>query len=155
MWSRCCPQFYESQIYWHKKSDPPGLDRCSELSLLWEKLCSVIVLQFVGLVGFAAGSDGKESACNVGDLGSIPCLGRSPGEGNGYLFQYSSLENRYGQRSLAGYSSWGSKELDMTEPLSFFHFLWINEYIFEYIVSPPILCISLWLLYVLSFRDLF
>ena len=36
-------------------------------------------------------SVGKESACNVGDLGSIPGLGRSPGEGNGYLFQYSGL----------------------------------------------------------------
>ena len=39
------------------------------------------------------GSAGKESACNVGDLGSIPGLRRSPGEGNGYPFQYSSLEN--------------------------------------------------------------
>ena len=39
------------------------------------------------------GSVGKESACNVGDLGSIPGLGRSPGEGKGYLLQYSGLEN--------------------------------------------------------------
>ena len=39
------------------------------------------------------GSAGKESACNVGDLGSIPGLGRSPGERNGYPLQYSSLEN--------------------------------------------------------------
>ena len=36
---------------------------------------------------------GKESACNAGDLGSIPGLGRSPGEGNGFRFQYSCLEN--------------------------------------------------------------
>ena len=43
--------------------------------------------------GFPCGSAGKEFACNVGDLGSIPGLGRSPGEGNGYPFQYSSLEN--------------------------------------------------------------
>ena len=42
---------------------------------------------------FAGGSAGKESACNVGDLGSIPELGRSPGEGNGYPLQYSDLEN--------------------------------------------------------------
>ena len=42
---------------------------------------------------FPGGSDGKESACNVGDRGSIPRLGRSPGEGNGYLLQYSGLEN--------------------------------------------------------------
>ena len=40
-----------------------------------------------------SGSDGKESACNVGDLGSIPDLGRSPGGGHGNPFQYSCLEN--------------------------------------------------------------
>ena len=39
------------------------------------------------------GSDGKVSACNAGDLGSVPGLGRSPGEGNGNPFQYSCLEN--------------------------------------------------------------
>ena len=39
------------------------------------------------------GSAGKESACNAGDLGSIPGLGRSPGEGKGHSLQYSSLEN--------------------------------------------------------------
>ena len=44
-------------------------------------------------LGFPCGSAGKESACNVGDLGSIPGLGRSTGEGKGYLLQYSSLEN--------------------------------------------------------------
>ena len=38
------------------------------------------------------GSDGKESACNVEDLGSVPALGRSPREGNGYPLQYSGLE---------------------------------------------------------------
>ena len=42
---------------------------------------------------FAGGSVGKESACNAGDLGSVPGLGRSPGEGNGYPLQYSGLEN--------------------------------------------------------------
>ena len=43
--------------------------------------------------GFPSGSDGKESARNVGDPGSIPGLGRSPGEGSGYLLQYFCLEN--------------------------------------------------------------
>ena len=43
--------------------------------------------------GFPGGSDGKESACNVGDLGLISGLGRSPGEGNDYPLQYSCLEN--------------------------------------------------------------
>ena len=42
---------------------------------------------------FPDGSDGKESACNAGDLGSIPGLGRSPGEANGNPLQYSCLEN--------------------------------------------------------------
>ena len=42
---------------------------------------------------FPCGSAGKESAYNVGDLGSIPGLGRSPGEGKGYPLQYSGLEN--------------------------------------------------------------
>ena len=55
-------------------------------------------------MGFPDGSDGNESACNVGDSGLIPELGRSPGEGNGYPVQYSCLENPHGQRSLVGYS---------------------------------------------------
>ena len=44
-------------------------------------------------MGFPGGSNGKESACSAGDLGSIPGLGRFPGEGNGYPLQYSDLEN--------------------------------------------------------------
>ena len=47
-------------------------------------------------LGFPCGSAGKESACNVGDLGLIPGLGRSPGEGNSYPLQYSSLKNVHG-----------------------------------------------------------
>ena len=46
--------------------------------------------------GFLCGSDGKASACNAGDLGLTPGLGRSPEEGKGYLLQYSSLENSMG-----------------------------------------------------------
>ena len=45
------------------------------------------------VLSFPGGSAGKESACSVGDLGSIPGLGRSPGEENGYPLQYSDLEN--------------------------------------------------------------
>ena len=56
--------------------------------------------------------------CNVGDVGSIPGLGRSPGGRHGNPLQYSCLENPHGQRILAGYSSWNCKELDMTERLS-------------------------------------
>ena len=65
--------------------------------------------------GFPGGSDGKESACNVGDLGSTPGLGRSPGGEHDNPLQYSCLENPHGQRSLVDYSPWGHKESDMTE----------------------------------------
>ena len=44
-------------------------------------------------MGFSGGSDGKESTCDAGDLGLIPGLGRSSGEGNSYPLQYSGLEN--------------------------------------------------------------
>ena len=44
-------------------------------------------------MGFSCGLAGKELACNMGDLGSIPGLGRSPGKGNSYSLQYSGLEN--------------------------------------------------------------
>ena len=45
------------------------------------------------IMGFPGGSDGKESACNAGDLGLIPGSGRTPGKGNGYPLQYSCPEN--------------------------------------------------------------
>ena len=62
-------------------------------------------------MGFPGGSAGKESACNTGDLGLIPGLGRTPGEGKGYPLQCSGLENSMN-------SPWGHKESDTTEPLS-------------------------------------
>ena len=61
-------------------------------------------------LGFPGGSDGKDSACNEGDLGSIPGLERSPGEGNSYPLQYSGLEN-----SMDLYSPCSCKESDTTE----------------------------------------
>ena len=56
--------------------------------------------------GFPGGSDGKESACSVEDLGSIPGLGRSPGGGHGNPLQYSCLKNPHEQKSLEDYSPW-------------------------------------------------
>ena len=58
-------------------------------------ICTALALGLIiaFLEGFLYGSAGKESACNVEDLGSIPGLGRSPGEGKGYPLQYSGLEN--------------------------------------------------------------
>ena len=52
-----------------------------------------ILVLAMWFVGYPCGSAGKESACNVGDLGSIPGLGRSPREGNSYPLQYSGMEN--------------------------------------------------------------
>ena len=69
-------------------------------------------------MGFPGGSDSKESICNLGELGLIPGLGRSPGGGHGNPLQYSCLKNPHGQRSLAGCSPRGHKESDMTEQLS-------------------------------------
>ena len=58
--------------------------------------------------GFPGGSDGKESACNAGDVGLTHGSRRFPGEGNGYPLQYS----------FKGFSPWSHKELDTTERLS-------------------------------------
>ena len=60
-------------------------------------------------LGFPGGSDGKESACIAGDLGSIPGLGRFPGGGHGKPLQFSCLENPHGQRCLVDYSPWGPR----------------------------------------------
>ena len=60
----------------------------------------------------------KDRPANAGDTGSMPGWGRNPGRGNGNPLQHSCLENPHGLRSLAGYSSWSRKELDMTERLS-------------------------------------
>ena len=62
----------------------------------------------------------KNPHASVGDLGSNPGLGISPGGGHGNPLQYSCLENPHGQSSLAGYSPWGLKELDMTERVSMY-----------------------------------
>ena len=69
-------------------------------------------------MGFPGGSAGKDSTCNIGDPGSIPGSGRSPGGGNGNPLQRSCVENPHGQRGLVGYSPWGPKESDMTEQLT-------------------------------------
>ena len=63
---------------------------------------------------FPVSSVGKESSYNIGDLGSIPELGRFPGEGNGYPLKYSGLENSMD----CIVSPWGCKEMNTTERLS-------------------------------------
>ena len=64
------------------------------------------------------GSDSEESACNVGDLGSIPGPGRSPGEGNGYPLQYSGLGNPIEREAWRTTISRGRKESDTIEWLT-------------------------------------
>ena len=76
------------------------------------------MLLIIGYLGFPGSSDGKESAGNAGDLGSIPGLGRFPGEGHGNPLQYSCLESPHELRSPAGCNPWGRKHSDMTERLS-------------------------------------
>ena len=72
-------------------------------------------------LGFPGGSDGKASAWNAGDQGSIPGSGRSPGEGNGNPLQHSYLENPMDEGAwLIGYSPWGHKQSDTTERLHFY-----------------------------------
>ena len=75
----------------------------------------MILHKYILDVWLPAGSDGKESTCDAGDLGSIPGLGRSPGGGYGNPLQYSCLEKSHGHRSLVGYSPWGHKESETTE----------------------------------------
>ena len=65
--------------------------------------------------GFLGGSDGKNPPATWKIVCSILGLGRSPAGRHGNPFQYSCLENPHEQRSLAGYSPWGRKELDRTE----------------------------------------
>ena len=72
----------------------------------------IILFPHLGL-GLPWWLSGKESACNVGDLGSIPGLGRSPEGGPGNLLQYSCLKNPHGQRSLVSYSPWVHNKSDM------------------------------------------
>ena len=80
------------------KGSIPGLGRYPKKEMTMHS----IILSFPG------GSDGKESACNAEDPGSIPGLGQSPGKGNGNPLQYPG--EFHGQRSLGGYSAQGGKE---------------------------------------------
>ena len=79
-------------------------------------LANQITLIYGFLFGFPGNSDGKVSACHVGAPGSIPGLGRSSGERNGYPFQYSCLENSMDRGAWKGtINPWDCKESYMTE----------------------------------------
>ena len=92
---------------------------CNFIKYPWFEITILInVLHFISFIsislGFPCGLTGKESACNVEDLGLIPGFRRSPQEGKGYPLQYSGLE----KNSIELYRPWGHKELDTTERLS-------------------------------------
>ena len=70
-------------------------------------------------LGFPGGSDGKASACNAGDPGSIPGLGRSPRRRKWQSTPPLLPGKSHGRRRLIGYSPWGRKESDTTERLDF------------------------------------
>ena len=95
------------------------------------------------LVKLPCGSAGKESACNVGKLGSIPWLGRSPGEGKDYPFQYSGLENSMDCIVHGVANSWIR--------LSDFHFLDVTINLWDYSAffseKGSTICLWLWNLY--------
>ena len=84
--------------------NPPAMQETPVQFLGWDYAWRRDRLPTLVFLGFPCGSDGKEFACNAGDLGLIPGLGRSPAGGQGNPLQYSCLENPHGQRSLAGYS---------------------------------------------------
>ena len=93
--------------------------------------------------GFPGGSDGKESACKPGDVGSIPGSGRSPGEGNGYPLQYSCLENPMDRGAWQATVHGVAKELDTTEKLTISpHIIGLlpinhSSLLLSYHLSPP------------------
>ena len=99
------------------------------------------IIGFSSLGRFPGGLDGKASAGNAGDLGSIHGSGTSPGEGNGNPLQYSSLEIPWMEKPGGLHSPWGPKELDTTERLHllfsflvvsgafFLHSIYLHSYI--------------------------
>ena len=98
--------------------------------------------------GFPGGSDGKESTCNAGDLGSIPGLGRSPGGGNGYSCQYSCPENSMVRGAWWLQSTglqrvrhdWTTEHSTTVQKLWFFSTqpaLWSNSHICTWLLEKP------------------
>jgi len=108
----------------------------------WQRVGTQLSIQHVPIFtslyrpwDFPGGSDGKASAYNVGDQGSVPGLKRFPGEGNGNPLQYSCLENPMdGGAWWTAYSPWDCKESDTTEQLHF-HFTDLGFFCLEMLCS--------------------
>ena len=75
------------------KKDKPDTEWQKDKTEITAAISIIFASKMHVMLSFPSGSDGKASACNVEDLGSILGLGRSPGEGNGNPLQYSCLEN--------------------------------------------------------------
>ena len=118
---RKCSCCYRSLFLWLLCCSQLGIISGSLASTTWDRRA----LFFCGTSqDFPGGSDGKESACNAGDMGLIPGLGKSPGEENGYPLQYSYLENSM-DRGAGGLQEptrllcpWHHKQSDMIEWLT-------------------------------------
>ena len=87
--ARCRVKSFRCQVL-QQKIDHPTF-KGHEVSS--KKSVCVHIHTYIHILGFPGGSASKESACKVGGLGSVPGLGRSPGQGKGYPLQYSGLEN--------------------------------------------------------------
>ena len=128
------PEFTQTHVHWvgdaiqpsHLLSSPspPALNLSQHQGLFkWVSSSHQVAIKqklFFTTLGFPCGSDGKESACNIGDSGSIPGLERSPGEGNGNTLQYSCLENSMDRGSWQA-TVHGVTESDTTEWLTLSH----------------------------------
>ena len=118
--------------------NPPAMREAWVQSLGWEdplekrKVPTPVFWpgEFQTVRGFPGSSDVKESTYNAGDPSLIPGLGSTPGEAYGNPLQYSCLENPNGQRSLAGYSPWGSQRVSVTK-----HSIYINKCMFYMLYS--------------------
>ena len=126
-----------SQCWWEQR----GIQSCelhsSSFPLIQLALRKKRNLVLGTIQGFPCGSAGKESACNAGDLDSIPGLGRSPGEETGYPLQYSGLENSM------DYIAHGVAK--SRTRLSDFHFHFQTPFMLPSVSSPlpgPFFCFS-------------
>ena len=102
---------------------------------IWQKppqYCKVIILQLNKLILKNKKETNKKSTCHVGNLGLIPGLGRSPGEGKGYLLQYSGLENSMDCIVPGITKSWSQLS-------DFLFFLVVHYYLtnYAYVIKPP------------------
>ena len=111
---------------WQNSQESNGISPISSLFLVYYSMYYICVCVCVCVyyyyrlchrMGFPCGSEGKETACNVGDESSIPGLGTSPGEENGKPLQYSCLENPMDRGACLATTHRVAKESDMTQQL--------------------------------------